>query len=177
MDNSGQKSGGREQTRARLVEIFNKLLLEGGSPRPRVSQVVGQANVARSTFYDHFDGIEALANESLAELLGAMTDSLLGDESEAKLIAILEHVHQNRRLGRDLLTGARGERSEALLAKIVESRLADERNRRLSAILISGTVISALGGWTSGRLNAAPNELATTLRRATQAILASSLER
>ncbi|QIG53054.1 TetR/AcrR family transcriptional regulator [Altererythrobacter sp. BO-6] len=174
MDNLIEKSGSRAETRQRILGVFNRLLLEGASPRPAVAQVIAEAGIARSTFYDHFDGIEALSNESLANLFGALADSLIADHNDAMLVPLLEHVWQNRGSGRDLILEPRGHRTEALLAHVIEQRSQVLKDRRLKAILIAGTVFSAIAGWVSGRISTPPEEMARTLRRATSAILAEA---
>ncbi len=171
MDNGGEKSGARDATRARLVKVFNRLLLEGASPRPKVAQVIAEAGVARSTFYDHFDGIEALSNESLAGLFAAISECLVSSKDDAQLVSLLEHIWENRTQGRELLTGVRAERTEALFAKQVEARLKESQDARLHAILIAGTAMSALSGWATGRMSTPPSDLARTLKHAAQAIL------
>lgn len=174
MDNHAEKYGSRSETRKRIVAVFNRLLLEGASPRPGVAQLIAEAGVSRSTFYDHFDGIEALSHESLAALFSALADNLVSSASgkDDALIPLLEHVWQNRALGRDLLTGDRGQRSEALLANVLEERLTVVAERRLSAILIAGTVMSALSGWATGKISTSPREMAPILRRTAESILA-----
>ncbi len=171
MNISGKKFGSRAETRARLLGIFNRLLLEGNAPRPRVSAIIAEAGVSRSTFYDHFDGVEALAMESLSQLFGALSNCLVGDGEREQLVSLIAHVGENRTLARELLTGERAERSEALLARILEEHLPASADRRLHAIIIAGTVVSGLAGWVTGRLDTSAEELASTLASAANAIL------
>ncbi|MBO6945873.1 TetR/AcrR family transcriptional regulator [Altererythrobacter sp.] len=165
-----EKSGNRAATRARLVSVFNQLLLSGRQGRPRVAEVIAGAGVARSTFYDHFDGIEALASESLEQLFYGLSEAILDDTPSDDLAFLLSHIWENRRLGREMLTGEKGERAQVLLARVLESKLEDERNRRLIAILLAGTLMSGVSGWLAGRINATPAQLAATLYSATDAI-------
>ncbi len=172
MNNQAEKYGERAVTRARLVAVFNALLLQRQSGRPKVAEIIAEAGVARSTFYDHFDGVEALLNESLGTLLGEIAKCLVGQEDLDRLEWLTAHIDENRLLARELLTGPRGERAEAELARAVSQRLDWEGDKRLAGILVGGTVIAALGAWVAGRLTANPTEMASAIYRSSNAILA-----
>ena len=173
MDDLAEKSGDRARTRAKLVNIFNSLLLSGESGRPKVADVIAAAGVARSTFYDHFDGIEALSNESLESIFSPLSDGILGRTKVADLQSLLAHIWTNRTLAREILMGAKGERAEALLALLLEQRLQGQKLSRLNAILIAGTTVSALSAWVSGKVSTSAEDLAATLVRAAEAILSN----
>ena len=170
MNNHAQKSG-RDATRRHMVEVFNRLLLEGDTPRPSVARIIAEAGVSRSTFYDHFDGVEALLSESLAGLLGQIAGCLTGEHSVGWLESLLEHINENRAMAREFLAGPRGERAEAELARAVSRRLAWDRDSRLAGILVGGTTIAALGAWVSGRVSGSPQDMAQSLSRSAAAIL------
>ncbi len=171
MDDFTEKSGSRAATRAQILATFNRLMLESEKDRPRVAQIVQEAGVARSTFYDHFDGVEALFDESLSMLLGRLSHCLIAEEPAEELDWLISHIYENRNRGRALLTGPGTERSEALFARLLTQRLDGQDNARLHAILIAGSVIAALGAWITGRISAAPEQMATRLHTAAQAIL------
>ena len=170
MNNQGQKSG-REATRRHLLKVFNRLMLEGDAPRPPVAKIIAEAGVSRSTFYDHFEGVEALLNESLAGLLGQIADCLTGLQTFQWLEWLVEHINENRPMAREFLTGPRGERAEAELARAVSQRLQWDQDTRLAGILVGGTVVAALGAWVSGRIAASPKDMAASLHRSAAAIL------
>ncbi|MBD3730398.1 MAG: TetR/AcrR family transcriptional regulator, partial [Sphingomonadales bacterium] len=69
MDDCGKLSGQRAHTREALLATFNDLLLNGENERPKVADIIAQAGVGRSTFYNHFDGVAALLDESMGGLL------------------------------------------------------------------------------------------------------------
>lgn len=175
MDNrpekSGSRPGTRAATRAQIVACFNRLLLEGRSNRPQVAEVVREAGVARSTFYDHFDGVEALYDESLSILFGSLAKCLVGPGCRADLDWWMAHIYQNRLKGRAMLAGPAAQRSEALLARLLSKEMQGRPDTRLHAILIAGTVIAALGAWVSGRISCEPSEMAGRLYGVSRAIL------
>ncbi|WP_271077951.1 TetR/AcrR family transcriptional regulator [Aurantiacibacter sp. MUD61] len=171
MDDCGEKSGSRAETRAQIVATFNRLVLESGSGRPKVAQIVTEAGVARSTFYDHFAGVEALFDESLSMLFGQLATCLISGALVEERNWLMAHIYENRELGRPLLTGPKAERTEALFARLLAERLEGRDNARLHAILISGTVVAALGAWVSGKLSSSPEKLGQQLTATTRAIL------
>lgn len=174
MDDSLKKSGNRAETRAQIVATFNRLLLEGEKDRPRVAEVIAEAGVARSTFYDHFDGVEALFDESLSILFGHLAKCLTGNAPEQDLDWWMAHIYENRARGRSMLAGPAAQRSEALFARLLMEELHGRPDARLHAILVAGTVMAALGAWVTGRLSATPEQLAARLLATSKAICNAS---
>ena len=177
MNNHGEKSDTRIATRARLVEIFNRLLLEGDAPRPKVAEIIAEAEISRSTFYDYFDGVEALLHESLAGLLGQIARSLVERDEDLDLTWYMDHIWQNRQLAREMLTGARGEQAEAMLARQFELRLPDHPGRKLQSILAAGTFMAGLRNWIQGRVAGSPEQLAKRLENTIAALLRAEDQR
>jgi AcrR family transcriptional regulator len=123
MNNAGEKSDTRVATRTLIFTTFNRLMLESQSGRPRVAEIVAEAGVARSTFYDHFEGVEALFDESLSMLLGQVAQCLVGYRSQEDMVWLMEHIHDNRERGRDMLAGPGAQRTETLLARLLMREL------------------------------------------------------
>lgn len=169
MNNSGQMSGSRAATRARILDAFKHLLLEG-SDRPLVSQVILEAAVGRSTFYDHFSGAEALFNESLGVLFGALAKGLVGQSSRDDFEWWIDHIHENRGRGRDLLSGPKSLRIEALFVRSIEQEMAEYENRRLQAVLIAGMTMGLLRAWLNGQIAAMPSQMTDRLLAAATSI-------
>lgn len=173
-EKSGTTPSSRTATRAAILATFNRLLLESQSSRPRVAEIVAEAGVARSTFYDHFEGVEALFDESLSMLLGQVAQCLVGYRSQGDMVWLMEHIHDNRERGREMLAGPGAERTETLLARLLMRELEGRKDARLHAILVAGMVMAALGAWVTGRLSTSPAVLAERLFSTAQAILSAS---
>lgn len=171
MNNSSEKSGARSGTRTKIIETFNDLLLAGSHPRPKVAQIIAEARVSRSTFYDHFDGVEALLSESLSHLFGALARSMITERDPRHLASLIEHIGENRAMAREFLSGERGDRAQALFARVIELELQGRPDARLDAILVSGTTLTALKNWVSGKVGSTPGTLADRLIAAAQAII------
>jgi AcrR family transcriptional regulator len=173
-EKSGTTPSSRTATRAAILATFNRLMLESQSNRPRVAEIVAEAGVARSTFYDHFEGVEALFDESLSMLLGQVAQGLVRCRSQGDMVWLMEHIHDNRERGREMLAGPGAERTETLLARLVMRALEGRKDARLHAILIAGMAMAALGAWVTGRLSTTPAALAERLVDTAQAILSAS---
>ena len=154
---------------------FNRLLLEGDTNRPRVAEVVAEAGVARSTFYDHFDGVEALYDESLSILFGHLAKCLVGSGSPEDFQWWIAHIYENRARGRTMLAGPAAHRSEALFARLLMAEMDGRPDAWLHAILIAGTVMAALSAWVSGRLSATPEDISRRLLTTSSGVLAGCL--
>jgi AcrR family transcriptional regulator len=178
MNDWREKSGAlpaanRAGTRTQILATFNRLMLEGEHSRPKVAEIVAEAGVARSTFYDHFDGVEALFDESLSMLLSQVAQCLVGHHGHGDMVWLMEHIHEYRERGREMLSGPSAERTETLLARLLMRELEGRPDARFHAILIAGTVMAALGAWVTGKLSASPAMLAQRLVATAQAILAA----
>ncbi|WFL76947.1 TetR/AcrR family transcriptional regulator [Altererythrobacter arenosus] len=172
MDDLSQKSGSsRAATRAQILSTFNRLLLAGEKKRPAVSEIVTEAGVARSTFYDHFDGVEALFDESLSGLFRRIAHCLVGAGEREEMVWLMAHILENRERGRKLLSGPDAERIGNVLSRLLHEELGMRPDARLHAILISGTVMAALGAWMTGKLATTPETLSDRLLYTSRAIL------
>ena len=148
-----------ERTRRALVDAFNHLVL---NRRPiGVSDIVRQAGVGRSTFYDHYSGAEELHLEALKRPFGPLADAAAGKGEEARLTHILAHFWDYRQRARRSF----GDRAERLLAQMVEERLPDRLRmpRRLAARQLAGAALSPVTAWLNGEAPCAAETLARSI--------------
>jgi AcrR family transcriptional regulator len=125
---SGKTTGRRADSRVRrtrsvLVEAFNRLLLGGRHRRIGVREVIAEAGVGRSTFYEHFGSADELHLRALERPLAQLADAAAGTGDETALARILAHFWDNRARARDTFSGRMGEHAARLLSKMVEDRL------------------------------------------------------
>src|SRR3954471_23814217 len=62
-----------ERSRTALRNAFHQLVLERGYDAIAVADVTELANVGRSTFYQHYAGLDDLLTQSLAEIFAALS--------------------------------------------------------------------------------------------------------
>lgn len=109
--------------RSSIIDAFNQLVLSRGQLKPRVADVIDKAGVARSTFYEHFDGRDALLLSALRAPFAVIADAAATGDGGESLIAILDHFRENRRGACELLTGLLGPRVARVLAELIGDRV------------------------------------------------------
>lgn len=154
------------RTRRALVEAFNYLVLNRRERHIRVADVVAQAEVGRSTFYEHYGSIERLHLEALKWPFGAVADAASGKGDEAALTFILEHFWDQRHRARSTLTGAAGEKAQRLLVEMVEERIAGlalSVPTRLAAQQLAGVALGPIRSWLLGEATCRADALAASI--------------
>lgn len=158
-----------QRTRALLVGAFSRLFLGRRRGRVRVGEIVAEAEVGRSTFYDHYSGAEEIFLEALKRPFGPLAAAAAGRGDAAALEPILEHFWENRQRSKETLTNRFGERVARLLAEMVEERLeggALTLPPRLAARILGDAALAPLRPWLAGEAPAAAADLAAAICRA-----------
>jgi AcrR family transcriptional regulator len=165
---------GAGKTRTAIVEAFNALFLRG-QRGIRVGDVIAEAGVGRSTFYEHFSGKEPLHMAALARPFAILADAAAGRGDGAAMERLLAHFWQNRQRARDMLGGRAGEQAQRLLAGLVDQRLEGPFvvPQRLAAQQLAAAAFAPLRAWLLGEAPATPAALSETLCRSGAALLAS----
>lgn len=110
-------------TRKAIVASFNRLVLRRGFGATNVPEIAGDAGVARSTFYEHFQNKDALLRSSAAWVLAPLA-AAVGPAGDVLAITVsIEHIQENRRMAREMLAGEAGEQLVLALADLVETQL------------------------------------------------------
>lgn len=167
---SGKLDARVRRTRGLLLDAFNLLVLTRRKRDIRVADIVNQARVGRSTFYDHYPSAEALHLEALKRPFGPLAEAAAGRGGEAALAHILAHFWEYRSRARRTFSA----RTEGLLAAMVEERLAGAEltiSRRLAARQLAAAAHAPILAWLSGQAPARPGELARAICRSGEAQL------
>ena len=113
-----------ERTRQALLAAFRELVLDHPYDALTVGDVIARANVGRSTFYDHYDGKDALLAESVAAPFSTLAAAVGAAEMPDSLVGTIAHFRENYRISRALLTGPTRPVLTRCLAGLIEARLA-----------------------------------------------------
>jgi AcrR family transcriptional regulator len=167
------------KTRAKLVAAYQELT-EESHHRVTVGDVVRQAKVNRTTFYAHFESIEALAVEAFADLAETITSEHLrrradGGRREPSLASLEETLHyvaERRELYLELLghgstpffnaiEDAFALRTAGLLRTI--GALPDDRDVEVAARFIAAGTVGVIAQWLRDGMNEDPDLLAERL--------------
>lgn len=174
MGETGQTRSTR--TRNAIIHAFNLLVVQRRQRRIGVRDVVSEARVGRSTFYEHFSSAEAVHMAALSRPFAILADAAAGRGEPAATARLLAHFWENRGRAPETFGGRTGEQSRRLLRELVEERL-EERlalPRRLAAQQLAGAALAPVQAWLLGEAPSTPEALAEALCRS-GAVLAAAL--
>jgi AcrR family transcriptional regulator len=166
------------RTRTALLDAFGRLILRHRRRRIGVADIVAEAGVGRSTFYDHYGGADDLHMAALARPFAVLADAAAGFGDEAKLAALLDHFRENRQRVREHFMGPLHHKVTGLLADMVEERLRGEEDAfvipaRLAALQLAEAALAPIRGWVTAQAPARADALASALCGTARAMVAA----
>ena len=175
---SSRPTGDRrtQRTRAALVEAFRSQVLDVGYDAITPTGLAAGANVGRSTFYEHFSNVDDVLALSISRLLTPIVASTLRPEADLEMTETLQHIWDNRRLGRAMLSGGARVVFARILAQMFEAGLAaraadlgatrPHSPPQLAAAYMAAGVLAVLDVWLAGRAPGSAAQIAQTLHAA-----------
>lgn len=161
---------------------FSRLVFADGFENVSVTRIVAAANVARSTFYEHFSGKEDVLRASMAQFLTVFAKCVVSDAEPAELRRVLDHMWGNRRLTDAVFSGAPRTILARALGEMIEANLRDINqfeplalSYRLAAIHLSEAQLALVENWLRGRAFCETAELARALHKSSRASAAALL--
>lgn len=164
------------RTRKALVDAFGHLVQHRRRGRIRVAEIVAQAKVGRSTFYDHYSGTEEISLDALSRPFAVLADAAAGQGDAMALTGLLAHFWENRQRAREMFASGRmREKTARLLAQMVAERLeaADVRPAiplPLASLQLAEAALAPILAWMRGEAAATPEALARSLCRSGAAL-------
>lgn len=168
----------QQKTRAAIFEAFHRLLARKRFSDITVQQIIDEANVGRSTFYQHFATKDELLEQMCAEIFAHVTSESLASEpthdfssggGASFLAHILYHLRDSRR---DLAAILSCESSELFLGyfrQLLEETFRRRYGSRLSAcgdlppefVLnhLSSSFVEMVKWWLGDRMRRSPEEM------------------
>ena len=144
------------KTQASIREAFIKLFFERGFDDMGVNDIVEAADIARSTFYQHFTCKEQVLCATMQPMLDDLAEAVDSIEFPIGLSRVTGHFWSNRRL-----------------ADLIEPRLGTPRGpqppKRLIAMHIASMQLGLMEEWLSGRYSCSVESVADALHRSTRA--------
>ena len=171
------------RSRSAILAAFNRLILEQGYAGLTPGEVAAAADVGRSTFYEHFSGLDELLAQTLGPVLTPLVDGCLDHNAPDAALKTLEHLWENRRLARALLTGD----AYVVVLRIFAFQFtsAVKRNAQGSRIRLEPELIglqlaagqlALLSAWLLGRSGHSAGEIADALHASGKALLTTMLQ-
>lgn len=113
------------RTRDAILAAFRALALERRYDAIRVTDLIAEAGIGRATFYEHFRGKDDVLLAAMEPILQPMARAALGRPVEAHLRATLDHVWEQRMVGRVILDSTAGRKLRRRLAEMIAAGLDD----------------------------------------------------
>lgn len=154
------------RTRTALIHAFDQLVLGRAKRKIRVADIVAEANVGRSTFYEHYGSADEIHMAALARPFSILADAAAGLGDEARLTSLLAHFWDYRQQARGSLFDRTGEKAARMLADLVEERLGDQALSippRLAAIQLAEAALAPVRGWITAEAPASAEALADVI--------------
>lgn len=170
------------RTRKALVEAFGHLVQHRRTGPIRVAEIVAQARLGRSTFYDHYSSAEEISLEALSRPFATLADAAAGKGDPAALTALLAHFWENRQRAREMFgSGRMREKAARLLAGMVAERLEQAGVQPgiplpLASFQLAEAALAPVLAWMRGEAAATPDALARSLCRGSAALLEALAE-
>lgn len=165
------------RTREALIGAFNHLLLHRRQRHIRVADIVAEANVGRSTFYEHYESADDILLKALARPMAALADAAAGRGDLAQTTWLLEHFWENRQRARELMADGMYARVMRLLAEMIETRLAEGPALAippgLAALQLAEGAFAPIRGWLLAKAPCTAPVLAATLCRCGEAMVSA----
>lgn len=166
------------RTREALIGAFNHLVLHRRQRRIRVADIVAQASVGRSTFYEHYSSADDILLHSLSRPMAALADAAAGTGNAAALTLLLAHFWENRQRARDIVGGRMDARVVRLLAAMTAERLAARGvalsiPAGLATLQLAEAAFAPIRGWLLAEAPCAPDALAQAICRCGEAMVAA----
>jgi len=166
----------KARTRAGLLQAFFGLVLDRRYHEIGVADVLAASGVAKSTFYEHFAGKDALLAASLEGPLAVLAGLVDGTSSASDAERILQHFHDYGTVVRSLLKGPAFRVVRGELVGLVETRLErglKARMRiapRIAACTIADATLSPIVAWLDGEAACTTGELSLALEAAVRGL-------
>ena len=162
-----------QRTRSAIIDAFTQLVFKSGYESISPRKLAEAANVGRSTFYEHFSGMDELLALSIGHMFDRLAELSLQDELKPELISVIEHFWDGRRLAGSILVGRTGEAmnrhlitsfERALVIFFQQSKTPPLAANNLIAVHLAAAQLAILKSWLAGRSGGSATEIAGILR-------------
>lgn len=165
-----------QKTRAALRTAFVEQVLAHGYDAVQVGAVIAQANVGRSTFYEHYRSKGDLLRASIEAPFTCLAALVVPAASPADIVPVLRHFRDNQHVARVLLGSSTRPLLSQALAACIALKLAHTPSfpAAIAARMIADAQLALIDAWIVGRPACTVEVAADALQRSSAA-LASAL--
>lgn len=165
-----------QKTRAALRAAFVDQVLTHGYDAIQVSALIAQANVGRSTFYEHFRSKGDLLRASIEAPFTCLAAMVVPAASPTHIIPVLRHFRDNQQVARVLLGSSTRSLLSQALAALIALKLDGTRSFpvEIAARMIADAQLALIDAWILGRPACTVEAAAEAVQRGSAA-MASAL--
>lgn len=155
------------KTQASIRDAFIKLFFEHGFDDIGVNDIVDAADIARSTFYQHFTSKEQVLCATMQPMMVHLAAAVDERDLPPGLTGVVAHFWSNRRLAHAVFSGTAKGAIVRMLADLIEPRLGQcprsHAPGRLVAVHLASMQLGLLEEWLSGRYRCTAEAVAEAL--------------
>ncbi|MGY4397490.1 AcrR family transcriptional regulator [Sphingomonas sp. UYAg733] len=111
------------RTRTAIIGAFTRLLFTRRYETIRTAHLIAEADIGRSTFYEHFRNKDDVLVAVIDPIFGPLADAATGRGNMARLRMMLDHMWQQRALARVIFDPDRLPKLQRRLAAMIDERL------------------------------------------------------
>lgn len=152
------------RTRSAVFGAFTRLLFDRRYDSIRTAQLIAEADIGRSTFYEHFRNKDDVLVALIDPIFAPLADAAAGCGNLLRLRIMLDHVWEQRALGRVIFDPARQPRLQRKLAAMIDERLGEAAPahvpRELVVAAAAAAQLAMLRMWLAGEVACPPEALA-----------------
>jgi AcrR family transcriptional regulator len=154
------------RTRAAISEAFIRLMFSRRYDAIRTADLIAEAGVGRSTFYEHFRNKDEVLVAVIDPLFAPLADAAVGRGDIYRLEAILAHLWEQRSLGRMLFASGLLDKLQRKLAAMIAERM--EAGEGPTALIAAGAAagqLAMLKHWMTGEVSCPTADLARLMAK------------
>ncbi len=158
------------RTRAAISEAFIRLMFSRRYDAIRTADVIAEAGVGRSTFYEHFRNKDEVLVAVIDPLFDPLADAAVGRGDIYRLQAMLAHLWEQRSLGRMLFASGLLDKLQRKLAAMIAARLEDAGSEGPAALIAAAAAagqLAMLKQWMTGEVSCPTADLARLMAKRT----------
>lgn len=159
-----------ERTRAAITDAFAELVFTNTYENIKMSEVARQANVGRSTVYQHYRDKDAILLDSMDWILSGLSTCINNKPPEDETDKLLQHIWAHRDKARKILFGTTGQKLQRGLSAKIERKFTENNADNVWLISpvfvanqISAAMFSILRSWVAAEASANSKDLAIHL--------------
>ena len=156
-----------QRTRRAVFDAFTRLVFSRRYGAIRTSDLIEEAGVGRSTFYEHFRNKDDVMVWAIDPIFAPLAEAAAGQASLPRLRSVLDHLWERRALARVMFEPPLSPKMHRKLAGMIEARLGEGTAGgippAMAAAASAAAHLALLRVWLSGEAPCEPEALAKRL--------------